>query len=228
MATAPSYPGLGGSTQATVTLQGPPQTIARPPGGAPAAISVFPGFGALGGLTFDVPGQSAAFQSAPLTRPVQVTGSPVIQLRVTGQSAITLFAKLYDVDQAGNAILPDQLAAPFTVPAGEGRNITVQLPAIDHSFAAGHQLRLVAVGHRLRLRHPAGRRRLPGRPGQPGPVRPVRPGARPEQQRPALVDLGRPHRRAGRRGPDPGHPAPPPSATTSTRTWPTCRWRSPA
>ena len=143
VATAPSYPGLGGSTQATVTLQGPPQTIARPPGGAPAAISVFPGFGALGGLTFDVPGQSAAFQSAPLTRPVQVTGAPVIQLRVTGQSAITLFAKLYDVDQAGNAILPDQLAAPLTVPAGEGRNITVQLPAIDHSFAAGHQLRLV-------------------------------------------------------------------------------------
>ena len=143
VATAPSYPGLGGSTQATVSLQGPPQTIARPPGGAPAAISVFPGFGALGGLTFDVPGQSAAFQSAPLTKPVQVTGSPVIQLRVTGQSAITLFAKLYDVDQAGNAILPDQLAAPFTVPAGEGRNITVQLPAIDHSFAAGHQLRLV-------------------------------------------------------------------------------------
>jgi ABC-2 type transport system ATP-binding protein len=143
VATAPSYPGLGGSTQATVALQGPPQTIARPPGGAPAAISVFPGFGALGGLTFDVPGQSAAFQSAPLARPVQVTGSPVIQLRVTGQSAITLFAKLYDVDQAGNAILPDQLAAPLTVPAGEGRNITVQLPAIDHSFAAGHQLRLV-------------------------------------------------------------------------------------
>jgi ABC-2 type transport system ATP-binding protein len=143
VATAPSYPGLGGSTQATVALQGPPQAIARPPGGAPAAISVFPGFGALGGLTFDVPGQSAAFQSAPLTRPVQVTGSPVIQLRVTGQSAITLFAKLYDVDQAGNAILPDQLAAPFTVPAGQGRNITVQLPAIDHGFAAGHQLRLV-------------------------------------------------------------------------------------
>ena len=143
VATAPSYPGLGGSTQATVTLQGPPQTIARPPGGAPAAISVFPGFGALGGLTFDVPGQSAAFQSAPLTHPVQVTGSPVIQVRVTGQSAITLFAKLYDVDQAGNAILPDQLAGPLTVPASQGRNITVQLPAIDHSFAAGHQLRLV-------------------------------------------------------------------------------------
>ncbi|HEX6856345.1 MAG TPA: alpha/beta fold hydrolase [Streptosporangiaceae bacterium] len=143
VATAPSYPGLGGSTQATVALQGPPQTIARPPGGAPAAISVFPGFGALGGLTFDVPGQSAAFQSGPLTRPVQVTGSPVIQLRVTGQSAITLFAKVYDVDQAGNAILPDQLAAPLTVPASEGRNITVQLPAIDHSFAAGHRLRLV-------------------------------------------------------------------------------------
>ncbi|MEP7023191.1 MAG: alpha/beta fold hydrolase, partial [Actinomycetota bacterium] len=143
VATAPSYPGLGGATQTTVRLSGPPQVIARPPGGAPASISVFPGLGSLGGLTFDVPGQSAAYQSVPLTTPVQVTGSPTIQVRVTGADAVTLFAKVYDVDQAGNATLPDQLAAPVRVAAGTGQDITVELPAIDHSFAAGHQIRVV-------------------------------------------------------------------------------------
>jgi ABC-2 type transport system ATP-binding protein len=96
-------------------LSGPAQTIIRPPGGAPASISVFPGLGALGGLTFDVPGQSAAFTSAPLTAPIQVTGAPVVRIRVSGAAQVTLFAKVYDVDQAGNATLPDQLAAPLRV-----------------------------------------------------------------------------------------------------------------
>ena len=143
IATASSYPGLGGTTQRTVRLSGPPQVIARPPGGSPASISVFPGAGSLGGLTFDVPGQSAAFQSAPLTRPLQVTGSPVIQVSLTGTSQVTLFAKLYDVDQAGNAVLPDQLAAPVQVAAGTRQQTTIELPAVDHNFAAGHQLRVV-------------------------------------------------------------------------------------
>src|ERR1022692_4590833 len=67
IATAPGYPGLGGTRQAMLRLSGLPQTIIRPPGGAPASISVFPGPGSLGGLTFDIPGQSAAFTSAPLT-----------------------------------------------------------------------------------------------------------------------------------------------------------------
>src|SRR6266536_2293239 len=75
VATAPGYPGLGGARRTTLRLAGPPQTIARPPGGSPASISVFPGLGSLGGLTFDMPGQSAAFMSAPLTAPLQVTGA---------------------------------------------------------------------------------------------------------------------------------------------------------
>jgi ABC-2 type transport system ATP-binding protein len=144
VATAPDYPGLGGSRQTMLRLSGPAQTIIRPPGGAPASISVFPGLGALGGLTFDVPGQSAAFTSAPLTAPIQVTGAPVVRIRVSGAAQVTLFAKVYDVDQAGNATLPDQLAAPLRVTgAAAGRDVTVQLPAIDYDFAAGHRLRLV-------------------------------------------------------------------------------------
>jgi ABC-2 type transport system ATP-binding protein len=143
-ATAARYPGLGGTSRDMLRLTGPPQTIARPPGGSPASISVFPGLGSLGGLTFDMPGQSAAFTSAPLTAPVQVTGSPSVRIRVGGAAQVTLFAKVYDVDQAGNAALPDQLAAPLQVTgAAAGKQITVRLPAIDYDFAAGHRLRLV-------------------------------------------------------------------------------------
>ena len=155
IATAAGYPGLGGTQHTLVRLAGPPQTIANPPGGAPPSLSVFPGLGSLGsavssggsasgGLSFDMPGQRASFESAPLPGPVQVTGAPTVRIRVSGAGAATLFAKVYDVDQAGNATLPDSLAAPLRVSTGPaGQVVTVQLPAIDYDFAAGHRLRLV-------------------------------------------------------------------------------------
>jgi ABC-2 type transport system ATP-binding protein len=162
VATTPSYPGLDGTQRALVRLAGPAQAIAHPPGGSPPSMSVFPGLGAFGavsagspaGPTFDMPGQSAAFTSAPLAAPVQVTGSPTVRIRVSGPGDVTLFAKVYDVDQGGNATLPYQLAAPLRVSAAQigrgggvgasrARTITVTLPAIDYSFSAGHRLRLV-------------------------------------------------------------------------------------
>ncbi len=151
-ATAAAYPGLRGTTRTLVRLTGPAQAIDHPPGGAPPSLSGFPGLGALGavsgggtsGLTFDMPGQSAAFTSAPLAATLQATGSPTVRIRVTGTAPVTLFAKVYDVDQAGVATLPDQLVAPLRVTGAQaGRVVTVTLPAIDHSFAAGHRLRLV-------------------------------------------------------------------------------------
>jgi ABC-2 type transport system ATP-binding protein len=146
IATAGSYPGLGGARRAVVRLAGPPQPVVNPAGGTPASISVFPGLGSLGaaGLTFDMPGQSAAFTSVPLASGLQVTGSPTVRIRVAGSGGVTLFAKVYDVDQAGNATLPNQLVAPLRVSGTQaGRVVTVTLPAIDHNFAAGHRLRLV-------------------------------------------------------------------------------------
>jgi ABC-2 type transport system ATP-binding protein len=146
IATASRYPGLAGTTRTLVRLTGPPQAIASPAGGAPASISVFPGLGALGapGLTFDMPGQSAAFSSAPLAHPVQLTGSATVRIRVSGAPVVTLFAKIYDVDQAGNATLPNQLVAPVRVTGAQrGRVVTVTMPGLDYDFAAGHRLRLV-------------------------------------------------------------------------------------
>jgi ABC-2 type transport system ATP-binding protein len=76
--------------------------------------------------------------------PLRVTGSMTVRIRVGGAPQVTLFAKVYDVDQAGNATLPYSLAAPLRVAgAAGGRVVTVTLPAIDYQFAAGHRLRLV-------------------------------------------------------------------------------------
>src|SRR5215472_5748093 len=61
------------------------------------------------------PGQSAAFTSAPLASSLQVTGSPTVRIQVSGPGEVTLFAKVYDVDQGGSATLPYQLAAPLRI-----------------------------------------------------------------------------------------------------------------
>ncbi|WP_235854687.1 alpha/beta fold hydrolase [Nonomuraea aridisoli] len=152
---AGSYPGLGGTDTTTVELAGPEQNIVNPPGGAPASISTVPGIGGLlggqgnGGVSIDMPGQSAAFESRPLTAPLQLTGSPSITVRVTGEGEATLFAKLYDVAE-GNQLptLPAGLVAPVrvTIPEGAGSTeATIALPAVDHRFAVGHRLRLVVT-----------------------------------------------------------------------------------
>ncbi|MGV9770509.1 CocE/NonD family hydrolase [Streptosporangium sp. NPDC003464] len=168
-ATADAYPGLSGSGRTSVPLSGPEQRVANPPGGSPASISAVPGFGGLTGgvgnlsVSVDMAGQSAGFDSAPLTAPLQVTGSSTVRVKVAseagespgggadqegrqaGRGEVTLFAKLYDV--AGDAqapLLPEGLAAPIRIPLSEGGTgeATVTLPAIDHRFDVGHRLRV--------------------------------------------------------------------------------------
>ncbi|SEL04529.1 CocE/NonD family hydrolase [Nonomuraea pusilla] len=151
---AASYPGLSGTATTAVELRGPEQVVVNPPGGSPAAISAVPGIGGLlggqsaAGVALDMPGQSAAFESAPLTAPLQLTGSGSVKVRVSGKGQATLFAKLYDVADGTPPVLPAGLVAPFrvTVPDGAGSvEATVTLPAVDHQFAAGHRLRLVVT-----------------------------------------------------------------------------------
>ncbi|MFI7463591.1 CocE/NonD family hydrolase [Nonomuraea sp. NPDC049646] len=153
---AAAYPGLSGTDTATVQLTGPEQNVVNPPGGAPASISTVPGVGGLlsgqgggAGLSIDMPGQSAAFESPPLTAPLQLTGSPTVKVKVSGKGQATLFAKLYDVaDAVQPPALPAGLVAPFrvTIPEGAGSaEATVTLPAVDHRFAVGHRLRLVVT-----------------------------------------------------------------------------------
>jgi len=151
------YPGLDGTATTEVRLSGPAQNVATPPGGSPAAVTSVPGFGDLlgsagAGMTVDMPGQSASFESAPLERPVEVTGSATVTVRVTatgdGPGEVTLFARLEDVAGDGRPpVLPEGLVAPFKVvlPEGEGERsaeATIRLPAIDHRFDVGHRVRL--------------------------------------------------------------------------------------
>ncbi|WP_042395438.1 alpha/beta fold hydrolase [Streptacidiphilus carbonis] len=164
-ASADAYPGLEDSPEA-VSLSGPPQTFANPPGGAPPAVSVVPGIGGLGqlsslgvGLSVDFPGQSAEFSSQPLTRSLRITGSPTVRIHVRADSDdAVLFAKLYDVapGTGGARVLPSQLVTPLRVTgARAGADVLVRLPAVDHQVAAGHRLELVLSSTDLAYASPA-------------------------------------------------------------------------
>ncbi|MYS19073.1 ABC-2 type transport system ATP-binding protein, partial [Streptomyces sp. DvalAA-14] len=163
-ASAAAYPGLNGTADRRIALTGPAQRLVNPAGGAPAAISAVPGSGALGqlsglgaGLSTDFPGQFAQFQSAGLRRGVTLTGAPSVTVKVsTDAPDAVLFAKLYDVAPDGKETLPASLATPVRVAGSpQGSVVRVQLPAVDHEFAAGHRLRLVLSSTDLGYASPA-------------------------------------------------------------------------
>ncbi|MFD6418184.1 alpha/beta fold hydrolase [Streptomyces sp. NPDC060194] len=154
-ATADAYPGLRNDPR-EIALQGSEQTFANPPGAGPPAISAVPGAGGLSqlsalgvGVSLDVPGQFARFDSRPLTTSLHVTGSPTARVRVTSTAedgSAVLFGKVYDVGPDGKQqVLPSQLVSPIRIPdAGKGgKTVELTLPAIDHEVAKGHRLRLV-------------------------------------------------------------------------------------
>ena len=93
-----------GRPRVGVPLFGPGQTILAPAGGTPAAITSLPGFGsalsllsAAGPRLDALPGQSAAFTSAPLPTAVRLLGTPTVEVQVRSSTGdATLFAKLYD------------------------------------------------------------------------------------------------------------------------------------
>ena len=150
----PRYPGLDGQRQQQVTLAGPAQTIAAPPGGSPAAITSVPAIGALlgqfRGLSGQVsalsllPGQVATFFSQPLRNSVLIGGAPTVRLTVTPNSSrdATLFLAVRDVSSQGFT-LPANLVAPLYLSGltpGVPETVEVQLPGIVTDVAAGHRL----------------------------------------------------------------------------------------
>ncbi|WP_441246592.1 alpha/beta fold hydrolase [Kitasatospora sp. McL0602] len=160
-ADADAYPGLGGTATRSFPLVGAEQTVANPPGGAPPNISGLPGIGALSqaatlgvGLSLDFPGQYASFDSTPLDSALHLTGAPTVRVSVkTDRPDAVLFAKLYDLGPDGKQTLPQQLVAPLRMT--DGQTATVTLPAVDHTFPAGHRLRLVLAATDLAYASPA-------------------------------------------------------------------------
>jgi ABC-2 type transport system ATP-binding protein len=104
------YPGLTGDKTLSFDVSGPPQQIANPPNGSPAAITSLPQAGALSsfvnGVVTDLPGQSALWVTRPMEESLNVVGSPTVRIRAaspTGEAVV--FVKLYDVDQNNQASL---------------------------------------------------------------------------------------------------------------------------
>ena len=137
-----------------VGLNGQPQTIQAPAGGAPAAVTAVPGLGSLLGtaavLTGSqslsaIPGQVAVFPSQPLSRRLLVAGSSTVELQVTAHGAgdATLFASAHHVAADGTDILPAGLVAPIRLTGltpGVARTVTVRLPGVVRNLPAGDRL----------------------------------------------------------------------------------------
>ncbi|MFJ5916826.1 alpha/beta fold hydrolase [Streptomyces ardesiacus] len=166
-ASADRYPGLA-DAERSVPLRGREQSVDNPAGANPPAVSALPGLGGAGGLSqlsslgvgisLDFPGQYAAFESAPVTEGLRITGSPTatVHVRSTAEDAV-LFAKVYDVGPGGTSpVLPAQLVTPLRVEGAKaGKDVTVTLPAIDHEVEKGHRLRLVLASTDLGYASPA-------------------------------------------------------------------------
>ena len=152
------YPGVDGATAAhtEVTVTGDAQPIDAPAGGSPAAISSLPGLSSLlsaasgtslfSGL-LNLPGQVAAFTSAPVASRVRVTGASTVTFAVTPRTSTdaTLFVSLQDVAPDGSSTLPSQLVAPVSLVGltpGRSRQVRVNLPSVVFDVQARHRLRL--------------------------------------------------------------------------------------
>lgn len=146
---AAQYPGTGGARLEDIALKSVPQQVMAPAGGAPAAISSLPGMASISSFASRVmPGQTAVFQSDPLTRSINVVGSSQIELAVASAEPIAnavLFASLRIVTPAGIEVLPNGLVAPIRLAnvSATPTVATVALPAIYVSAEPGDVLRLV-------------------------------------------------------------------------------------
>lgn len=163
--TAPTYPGLTptapGTPRESLTLSGPPQTVDRPPGATPAAVSSVPGLGSAASLlgvagvatalVTDPPGQTARFATEPVRGPLTVTGTSEVSLTVTSTAPAgdaVLYAKLYDVSPDGRHTLPGGAVSAIRlpdVPPGQRIPLSITLPAVAHQVAEGHHLELAVT-----------------------------------------------------------------------------------
>jgi hypothetical protein len=101
----------------------------------------------------DNPATSAGYETAPLGEDVDVVGVPRLTVKldaptfaqtqaVSPATKLVVFAKLVDLDAAGNATLPRNLLSAVRV-GDVTKPVEIQLPGIVHRFPKGHRIRLV-------------------------------------------------------------------------------------
>lgn len=162
-ASAPSYPvgtsrvyRLSGSGRLVRgTAEPGQQSFLTVAAGAPTSINTIDRVNAPDS-PIDAPGTFAMWTTDPLTKSIDVVGTPRARLKVESPTAqptqsagpagkLVLFVKLIDVAPDGQARLIRALEAPVRVP-DVSKPFTVSLPAIVHRFAPGHRIRLVVAG----------------------------------------------------------------------------------
>ncbi|HEY0903951.1 MAG TPA: CocE/NonD family hydrolase C-terminal non-catalytic domain-containing protein, partial [Marmoricola sp.] len=141
------------------------QDLVTPAAGVPAnlgemdAISYFSQAPA---IEYDAPGTSAQWNTVPLSRKLDVVGSPELTLRVTSPTAaltqalgpagqLVLFVRLQDVAPDGTATDINRLTAPVRI-ADVTRPFTATLPGFVHRFEPGHRIRLVVAASSVNYR----------------------------------------------------------------------------
>jgi len=141
------------------------QSLFTAPAGAPTnltALDAVSYFATVSVPEADLPGTTAAWDSAPLTRKLDVAGPPKLTLRVNAASAeatqaagdagkLVLFVRIQDVGPDGTATDIKNLTAPVRI-ADVTKAFTVTLPAFVHRFAPGHRIRLVVASSSLNYR----------------------------------------------------------------------------
>ncbi len=135
-----------------------------PIGGIPAALSSLPGLGSAlslastaisslgsssipGGVTSAalLPGQSAIFDSQPLTKPLTIIGGSSVRVHVSSnRSDATLFFSLVVHSPNGGVKQPNGLVAPVYLPniPAKGVDVTINLPAVVVDASMGDSLAL--------------------------------------------------------------------------------------
>jgi ABC-2 type transport system ATP-binding protein len=142
---------------AVLRLSGGTKTLTNPAGGRPATVSSLPGAAGVGDLAgalgFELPGQSASWETPvlPATREVLGQGTFTVRVESTTGEAV-LFAKVYDVAPDGSATLPNGQLAPIRTRNG---SVAIALPALAHVVPAGHRIRITVSSTDLAYAGPA-------------------------------------------------------------------------
>lgn len=141
------------------------QTIVTAPAGLPTNLSTLDAIGFFAkapALEGDLPGTTASWDTASLTRSLAVAGTPKVTLRVGSPIAeatqaigapgqLVLFVRVQDVAPNGKATDINILNAPVRIP-DVTKPFTVTLPAFVHQFPAGHRIRLVVSSSSVNYR----------------------------------------------------------------------------
>ncbi len=156
---------LSGSalTTSKTKIQAGSQSLLTGPLGAPTSIDTIDVAGdALPLPEIDLPGTFAAYTGPRLTKPIDVVGSPTLDLAVQAPTALltqsldpatklVLFVKVLDVGPDGKGEVVRDLVAPVRVPDAS-KPFRVTLPGFVHRFEPGHAVKLVVAGGSVNYR----------------------------------------------------------------------------